>query len=565
MTPASQYAHNVVGGEIPACRFAKLACQRQIDDRKRWPALSAGEAKKLGHPYYFDKKAAERVCNFIEKLPHTKGRWASKQECLKLEPWQQFRLSTVFGWKRTDNGKRRFRKAYNEIPRKNGKSCESAGLGLYMFCADEEFGAEVYSGATTEKQAWEVFRPAHLMVKRTAPLQEYFGIEANASNLAIQANGSRFEPLIGKPGDGASPSCAIHDEFHEHQTSEQADAMETGMGAREQPLQWFITTAGDNLGGPCYDLRRYAIEVLEGRLDNPELFAIIYTIDEGDDWTTEAALRKANPNFDISVGADFLLSRQREAKQSARKQNAFRTKHLNTWVGARQAFLNMVRWNACPKAKSLEELVGRRCFIGMDLASKIDIAAVDLLFPPVADDPLWHLHTKFYLPEDRVETAATTNAGHYDAWAKMGFITLTPGNVIDFEFIEQDLKSFKVFGIAEIGFDPWQATQLATRMLAEGLPMVEVGQNVRNFSEPMKQLEALVLQGKLAHPHNPVLSWMAANVVAKLDAKDNIYPRKESEESKIDGVVALIIALGRALADSDKTAIIGKDYELVWV
>ena len=565
MTPASQYAHDVVAGKIPACRFVRLACERQIVDRKRWPALSAAEAKKRGDPYFFDKKAAERVCNFIEKLPHTKGRWASQQLKISLEPWQQFRLTVIFGWKRADNGFRRFRKAYNEIPRKNGKSIESAGVGLYMLCADGEFGAEVYSGATTEKQAWEVFRPAHLMVKRTPPLQEFYGIEANASNLAIQANGSRFEPLIGKPGDGASPSCAIHDEYHEHQSPEQSDAMETGMGAREQPLQWFITTAGDNLAGPCYDLRRYAIEVLEGRLNNDELFAIIYTIDEDDDWTSEATLRKANPNFGVSVGADFLLARQREAMQSARKQNAFRTKHLNTWVGARNAFINMVRWNAAPEAKTLEQLKGRPCYVGLDLASKIDIAALIKLFPPVVDDPLWHVRAKFYLPEERVESAATTNAGHYDAWAKSGFITLTPGNVIDFEFIQEDLRKLKDFDIQAIAFDPWQATQLANAMLKEGLPMIEIGATVKNFSEPMKQLEALVLRGKLAHARDPVLSWMMSNVVAKLDAKDNIYPRKESEDSKIDGTVALIMALGRALFSQDNTPVIGLDHELVVV
>lgn len=547
MTPAAQYARDVVSGKIPACRFVRLACQRQLDDRARWPGLSQAEAKRRGDPYWFDKKAAERACNFIEKLPHTKGRWASKREKLRLEPWQQFRLTAIFGWKRTDNGLRRFRKAYNEIPRKNGKSAESAGVGLYMFCADDEFGAEVYSGATSEKQAWEVFRPARLMVERTPELAEFFGIEVNASNLAIPGNGSRFEPLIGQPGDGSSPSCAIHDEYHEHQTTTQSDAMETGMGAREQPLQWFITTAGDNLAGPCYDLRRYAIEVLEGRVDNPELFAIIYGLDAEDDWTTEASLRKANPNYGISVGADFLLARQREAMQSARKQNAFRTKHLNTWVGARNAFINMVRWNAAPTAKTLEELRGRKCFVGLDLASKIDIAALIKLFPPVADDPLWHVHARFYLPEERVESAATTNAGHYDAWAKSGWITLTPGNVIDFEFIQEDLRKLKEFDIGAIGFDPWQATQLANTMLKEGLPMVEIGATVKNFSEPMKQLEALVLLGQLAHPRDPVLSWMMSNVVAKLDAKDNIYPRKESEDSKIDGPVALIMALGRAL------------------
>lgn len=553
VAPANKYAHDVVKGAIPACRFVRLACKRHLDDLKKW-----GKYKK-SNPYWFDEKAANRVCNFIEKLPHTKGKWAAKNETIHLEPWQQFAECVRFGWLR-QNGTRRFRKSYEEIPRKNGKSIRKAAVGLYLAFVDQEYGAEVYSGATTEKQAFEVFKPAWLMVSRTPALAEHFGLKQtgnsrNPGPIYCERDGSKFEVIIGKPGDGSSPSYAIHDEYHEHDTPEQSDTMETGMGAREQPMQDFITTAGDNLSGPCYDLRRDAIEVLEGRIENDEFFAIIYTIDDGDDWTSEEALRKANPNFGVSVSADFLLSKQREAINSARKQNAFRTKHLNVWVGARDAYINMQEWNACPKALPLEKLVMRPCFAGLDLASKIDIAAKILLFPPTEDDSLWHMHPIFYLPEDMVEQSATTNASHYDAWAKAGFITLTPGNVIDFNIIEDDIRELPdKFSMQEVGYDPWQATQLATKLFGEGIPMVEVGQTVKNFSDPMKTVEALIKQKGLAHPRNPVLDWMVSNVTAQEDRKENVYPTKETKEAKIDGFVALLIAMNRALSSSPELA-----------
>jgi len=547
---ANAYITGVLSGLIPACEYIQQACKRQVDDLKRqgtdeFPYIFNPEMIGAEGVSYFP---AERICNLIELLPHTKGKWAAKQEQIKLENWQKFNLTTLFGWVHMETGLRRFRETYEEIPRKNGKSLLAAGVGHYMFAFDGEYGAEVYCGATTEKQALEVFRPARLMAKRSPDYCESRGITVNASNLTIIDNGSRFEPLIGTPGDGASPSCAIADEYHEHATDELVETMETGMGAREQPLLFVITTAGSNMSGPCYLKRDYAIKVLAGTFKNEQLFALIYGIDKDDDWTTEAALRKANPNFGVSVGADYLRARQQVAMQSASRQNAFKTKHLNQWVGARNAWMNMQAWAASPPCKPEEELAGRPCFAALDLASKIDIAALVLLFPPVSGDPLWHVHTRFYLPEDMVEEQATTNASHYDAWAKQGLITLTPGAVIDYDEIMDDLREISTrFDVQEVPFDPWQATQLATTMMKEGAPMVEIGATVKNFSEPMKQLEALVLQKLLAHGNNPVLNWMASNVTAQRDKKDNIYPTKDLPENKIDGVVALIMALARAI------------------
>ena len=538
---AEAYARQVISGKIPACKWIKLACQRHLDEVKL--------SKAADFPYYFDPAKAERVAKFLQLLPHTKGKWASKRELIKLEGWQLFSVCIPFGWLRKKDDTRRYRTILIFVPRKNGKSIIGGGLGLYMFTADGEFGAEVYSGATTEKQAWEVFRPAKLMVDRTPELREHFGVEVNASNMCRLADGSRFEPVIGKPGDGSSPSCAIVDEFHEHQDSTLFDTMETGMGAREQPVMLVITTAGSSIGGPCHQLVRDAERMLEGVIERPDLWAMLYTIDPGDDWTSEAVLIKANPNYGISINGDFLQARQRDAMQSAAKQATFRTKHLNEWVGAKSAWLNMLRWKEAPARKSLAELDGRPCYIGLDLASKIDIAGNLLLFPPVEGDPYWHLHGRYYLPEARVIEELDSNTARYREFDALGLLTLTDGEVIDFEVIKEDLREFAGrFDVQQVAYDPWQATQLAQEMQAEGLLMVEVRQTVQNISEPMKELEALVLQRKLAHGDCPVLTWMASNVVAKLDAKDNIYPNKERPENKIDGIVAAIMALSRAIA-----------------
>lgn len=544
---AEKYARDVVSGKIIACKMVVLACQRHLDDRKRKASAE--------FPYKFDPAKAERIARFLQKLPHTKGKWAAKREPIKLEPWQLFSVCIPFGWVHYKSGYRRYRVILIFVPRKNGKSIIAGGTGLYMFCADNEFGAEVYSGATTEKQAWEVFRPAKQMVERTEALRERFAVQVNASNMARLDDGSRFEPVIGKPGDGASPSCAIIDEYHEHADSTLFDTMETGMGARDQPVLLVITTAGATIGGPCHELVRDAEKMLQKvpGADKPDLWAMLYSLDQGDDWTDPRNLIKANPNYGVSVSADYLQARLRDAMQSARKQAVFRTKHLNEWVGAKTAWLNMLRWFEAQPRKPLKELEGRPCYIGLDLASKIDVAAAVKVFPPVDDDPLWHVHGRYYLPEARVLDSEDTNAQRYAEWDALGLLTLTDGEVIDFEVIKDDLREdLGRFSVQQIGFDPWQATQLAQEMDAEGAPMVEVGATVRNFSEPMKELEKLVVLRILAHGGCPVLSWMASNVVAQIDAKENIYPRKERPENKIDGIVALIMALGRALSTMDE-------------
>lgn len=536
---ALKYARDVVAGKILACLFVRQACQRQLDDLKRWSGKSG--------PYYFDKAAAEKIIKFIEMMPHVAGKWAKNKELLLLGPWQKFKWTTIFGWKRSKDHTRRFRETYMEEPRKNGKSAQVAAVCNYMLTEDGEAGAEIYCGAATEYQAWKVFGPARDMAIGADGFRDHYGVEVNARSIISIGTGSKFEPLIGDPGDGGSPSCAVADELHEHKSAKLYDTMITGMGSREQPLMLAITTAGYNLGGVCYSLHDRARKVLGGIIEDDELFAIIYTIDKDDEWTSKEALIKANPNYGVSVSEDFLLAQQQKAMQNPSKQNAFKTKHLNVWCSASVAWMNMLKWDDCAETSlNIEGFAGERAIIALDLASKIDIAAKVTVFTRQIDDKAhYYLFGKYYLPEETVQESGNEQ---YQGWAHEDRLTLTPGNVIDFAYIEDDLKEdASRFEITEVPYDPFQATQLSTRMLEEGFPMVEMRPTVLNFSEPMKELESLVLSKRLHHNGCPIMTWMVSNVVAHLDNKDNIYPRKERPENKIDGVVALIMALGRAL------------------
>lgn len=436
-----------------------------------------------------------------------------------------------------------------------GKSCIpthnsalSSAVGLYMLAADGEGGAEAYSLATTRDQARIVFGDAQAMAKASPGFRSRFGVEVGAHNIHVLGTGSKFEALSaeGSTLDGLNIHYGCIDELHAHKTRTVYDVVETGTGKRDNSLLWVITTAGSNRAGICYEVRGFVTRLIEGVFEDDSQFGIIYGLDDGDDWTLESSLAKANPNWNISVRPEVLLPLQAKAMQLPSAVNNFKTKHLNEWVNADVSWMDMRAWERCTDpALDHKSFAGRRCWIGLDLASKTDIAAMVLLFADPEIEGGYAVFGRYYLPE---ETALAAGNSQYPGWLHTSRLTATPGNVIDFEWIESDLlKLASRFQIESVAFDPFQATQLATRMLAEGVPMVEVRPTVLNFSEPMKTLEALVLQGKLRHDGDPVLAWMASNVVAHLDAKDNIYPRKERAENKIDGIVALIMALARAL------------------
>ena len=555
---AQQYARDVVTGTIPACKTIRLQCERFLDELTR----QHDEA----FPFTFDPKKAKKICAFIECLPHTKGKWARGNETLILQPWQIWIFACAFGWLRKNDGLRRYRVLYVVVPRKNGKSVIAAGVGLYMFCLDGEHGAEVYSGATNEKQAWEVFTPARLMVKRTQALRDSFGIELTAKNIFRPADGSKFETIIGDPGDGQSPSCSIHDEYHEHDDDSQVETMQTGMGSREQPMQVIITTAGYNLAGPCYASIREEREKLAGigceggvfPLDH-ETFFVEYTIDEGDDWKSVDALRKANPNMGVSVLEDYLLARQRDAIRTPRKAGAFKTKHLDLWVSARSAYFDIEAWRRCQRdwvpprgddVLALEQLRGRRAIAGLDLASKIDIASLELLILPEGDRPTPEdpvIRTGWYfVPEKAVEDRPS-----YQGWDKLDLLSVNPGEIIDYDEMLIKLEEISSFlQLEQVPYDPHQANYFVTTATKAGMPMLEYRQIVLNMSEPMKTLDALTRSGAIVHGGCAVMEWQLSNVVAQVDKKDNVYPNKPGPEAKIDSAVALIMAVGTAMGGS---------------
>ncbi len=544
MRSIDEYVSGVVSGQILACEWVKRACERHVSDQHR-----------PGFAYQFDSALAAKAVGFIELLPHTKDKWAARGEKLHLEPWQCFLVGSIFGWIRKSDGLRRFREAYIEVPRKNGKSHLAAGVGLYCMVADGVHGAEVYSGATTEKQAWEVFRPARIMAKNTPGLCSSFGIEVNASNLLRLRDFARFEPLIGNPGDGASPSCAIVDEFHEHDKPDLYDTMLTGMGARENPLMLVITTAGVNLSGPCFEKRVEVQKMLNGSVDAERLFGVIWTIDDGDDWTQPEIWGKANPNLGVSVSVDYLEAQVAQAIRQPSKQNTVKCKHFNLWTGAKQAWLNMESWRKCGDSTlRREDFAADPCYVGLDLATRIDIAARLDVFTRIIDGRTHYFaFPQFYLPESALDSAK--NADIYRGWATSGYLDLMPGDEVDFSVIQEEtLSLYQVMTLRELAYDPWQATQLAQSLREQGVEAVEFRHTVGNMSPAMREVEAAIASGRFHHNDNPCLNWMASNVVAKSDAKDNIYPRKELPENKIDGMVALLMATGRAMTQDDSAA-----------
>lgn len=543
----NKYARDVVAGKIPASKWVKLACQRHIDD--------LGKQKSRAFDYRFDPAAAEKVCRFVELMPHTKGAWAARNERLIMSPWQVFLTICIFGWLKKADGFRRFRKALLLVPRKNGKSAWAAAIGLYMLSADGENGAEVYSGATTEKQAWEVFRPAKIMAQKTPEYRDHYGVQVNAKSVFVLTNESRFEPVIGKPGDGASPSLAIVDEYHEHDTDDLMSTMETGMGARDQPLALVITTAGSDISGPCYSLVLDARRMLDGIIEDDSLFALMYGLDTKDDWTVPASLEKANPNIGVSVSREFLLAQQRQAINNARHVSRFKTKHLNEWVNAKTAYFNVQRWMESEvKSLKLDDFKGQPCRIGMDLASKVDIAALELTFrldrctcerakELIAAGFKYARFGRYYLPEATVEAGENE---HYQAWQKQGLLTQTDGEMIDYIVIRDDILGYRdTFQLEEVAYDPDQARMMVAELQADGVPCVEVTATMKNFSEPMKEMEGLVRERAIAHDGDEVFAWMLGNVVTKENHRDQVYPRKDRNENKIDGPVAHMGVLGR--------------------
>lgn len=529
---ACQYADDVISGKVVAGKWVRLACQRFIDDLDK---------------HSFDVDKAQRILDFFpDFIRHVKGKLAGQP--YELSDWEAFILINLFGFVDA-NGKRRFRTAYVEVARKNSKSTFCSGIALFMTAFDMEGGAEVYSAATTRDQARIVFGDAQNMVRKSAPLKKVFGV--HKLNIHHMKSASKFEPLSSDAQtlDGLNIHCGIMDEVHAHKTREVWDVVETATGAREQPLILAITTAGFNKQGIGYEQREYVTKVLSGVVDDDTYFGIIFTIDEDDDPFDQTVWVKANPNLGRSKKLDDMQRLAKKASEMPAARNNFLTKHLNVWVNAETAWLDMARWEKLPKRGSIEHLKTLPCYIGLDLANKLDVAAVVAAFP---DGNEIHFICKFYLPENTIYAKSRTIGNMYDTWAQQGHLTLTDGDIIDHEYIEHDIREMlNDFDVKAVGFDPWGSTQMSIRLSEDGAPMVEIPQTVKNLSESMKEIEAKVISGELHKDANPMMDWMASNIVVKLDRNENYFPNKEHPDNKIDGMVALFVAVNRIIAHAD--------------
>jgi phage terminase large subunit-like protein len=556
---AYNYALEVGADLIPSSYWTKLSCRRFIEDLQR-----------TNEPWHYDPNRAYDVCAFIEELPHVKGIWAKRRETIKLEDWQCFILCVPFGFVYKHDyydpntgdlmaveGSRRFRTVYIEVPRKNAKTTLAAGVALYLVALDSEEGPEVYAAACSRDQAKIVWKCAKDMLLKKPELLPK--LTAHAAHITNNEQSGIFEPLHAESGtmDGKNTHASVNDELHAWKKRSVYDVIETSLGSRTSPMMWNITTSGVDVDGVCYDKHLYLKKTLESKVEDRDdtFFGIIYTIDEGDNWLERSSWQKANPNYAISVSPLDIQTLAKKAEKLPSSRLAFLTKRLNVWQSAGASWLNLTDWDRCgDPTLNIEQFYGEPCWLGNDHASKKDITAQARVFEREIDGKR-HIYAfmRYYLPEQAVKESLQ----QYDGWVRRGLITQTNGASFDVDIIERDtLELSDKVDIQEIAVDPGHnSTQYSIHMEDEGFTVVDVRPSTLNFSEPMKWLEAFVAEGRFHFDGDPVLTWMIGNTVVKPNHKDEIYPRKLRDANKIDGVVALIMAINRLMATADTGSI----------
>lgn len=538
-------------GEILVGRLLYLAVKRHYVDLR--------ESAKRG--LVFSPAHGWHVVQFIERFfVHIKGPLARTP--LLLEPWEKFWTAVLYGWRRAADGGRRFSRGYEEVARKNGKSTWKGPQGAYLFLMDGELGAEVYTVATTRDQALQVFKPAFDNIKRWAKqsrgVQRSFKIYTgtNQEKIELESDASVFRPLAANPDsmDGLNPSAILFDELHAQKSRDVWDVMESALGARANPLLSAITTAGFILDGVCTEIRQYLISVLEGRRVDDDFFGYIYTLDEGDSPFDEKAWPKANPSLGHAKMLSYMRAQARKAKALPSALVNFKTKDLNIWCGSAEGWLDLEVWDKGGKRFDPAVLRGRRCYAGLDLASTRDLTALALVFPPDEAHSDWTLIVRFWCPSAKVETQEDDDEAPYKRWAQQGWLTVTEGNVTDYRPVRQAIREAKRdFELVELGFDKWNAQQLANELQEDEIATVDVPQNTGGMYPGSKKLEELVYGRQLQHGGNPVLRYCAGNVALLFDSNGNFRPDKKrsKQNGRIDGIVAAVIALSRAVHGDD--------------
>lgn len=537
MNLAKQYIEEVISGKRLVCNYVKLAVERHQNDLKN--------AELNG--WVFDEAAALLVINFVKSLRHTKGSYAKKR--FNLQGWQAFIVWVLFGWKDKATGFRRFNKAYIEVSRKNGKSELAAAIGLYMLLLDNEFGAEVYAAATKRDQAKKVFDPARSMIIQARAESKYLKKTTEALKLRIvNTLDQGYMMPLSKDYDteeGSNPHFAIVDEYHVHPTTGMVDMLQSGMLQRNQALLFIITTAGFQTASPCYSYRKSIISLLKGEVESKSTFGIIYTLDEGDDWKNPDVWEKATPNLGTGIPKENFIKQFNKAKaEGYSSEIAFRVKNLNCWVNEAHGWINADVWKTGNEKVNLEDLKGRTCYLGLDLAATRDITGLCLLFPPEDEEEPFRAFWRLYCPMEMIENPKRNEGGtNYMQWWKDGYITGTDGNVTDYRYIEKDvLELEKHFHLKRLGYDRHNSYEIITRLSEAGVAVEPVPQTTLGLSTPMKQIERLVYSGMFLHGNNPVINWMLGNVAVYVDGNENMKLDRKNKKDKIDGIAALLDA-----------------------
>ena len=510
--------------------------------------------KFMAKTSHYDKDAADYAVMFIESLCHTKGTWAGKP--FALIDWQEQIIRDLFGVLKP-NGYRQFNTAYIEIPKKQGKSELAAAVALLLLCGDGEERAEVYGCAADRNQAKIVFDVAVDMVRFCPALSKRVKILESQKKITYLPTNSSYQVLSADVANkhGFNTHGVIFDELHTQPNRKLFDVMLQGSGdARMQPLYFLITTAGNDTNSICYEVHQKAIDIAEGRKVDPTFYSVIYGAAEDEDWTDPKVWKKANPSLGITVGIDKVKAACESAQQNPGEENAFRQLRLNQWVKQSVRWMPMDKWDACAFPVSEDDLEGRICYGGLDLSSTTDITAFVLVFPPLDEEDKYYILPYFWIPEETLDLRVRRDHVPYDLWERQGTLMTTEGNVVHYGYIEKFIERLgEKFNIREIAFDRWGAVQMVQNLEGMGFTVVPFGQGFKDMSPPTKELMKLVLEEKIAHGGHPVLRWMMDNIYIRTDPAGNIKADKEKSTEKIDGAIATIMGLDRAIRCGNDT------------
>ena len=498
----------------------------------------------------FDAKKAERVIRFIECLKHTKGEFHGKP--FALLPWQKKIVSDVFGTMRDDfPDQRQYSTAYIEIPKKNGKSELGAAIALNMLCNDDEWKAEVYSCASDRQQAAIVFDVAVDMVRQSPALSKRIKIISSMKRMVYQPTGSIYQVLSSEVATkhGLNVSACIFDELHTQPTRALYDVMTQGSGdARKQPLWFFLTTAGTDRNSICWEVHQKALDILEGRKADPRFYPVLFGLPDDADWQDEHNWYRANPSLDQTISIEKVRDAYRKALETPADENMFRQLRLNQWVKQSVRWMPMDKWDACAGRVDPYALEGRACYAGLDLSSTSDLTTLVLVFPPADEKGVYTVLPVFWLPEETLPLRVRRDHVLYEVGERQKHLITTEGNVVHYGFIEQFIcRLAERYNIREIAYDRWNASMMVQTLQDDGFTMVPFGQGFKDMSPPTKELMRLVLEQKIAHGGHPILRWNMDNAYVRTDPAGNIKLDKEKSTEKVDGAVALVMGLDRAM------------------